>query len=162
MISTRKSVISTRRVLFLHAESNLNTQCEFDSHECDYNTHECDFNTHKRAFCTQNAISTRRVWFWHICVWIWRSRLRLRHAQVWLLHAECKFCTQCDFDRHKCDYNTHECDFNTHKIDFYTQSSNLADLFFLGTFEAEAGTKKLRTQKKVDTVANRCLTLQSS
>jgi hypothetical protein len=44
------------------------------------------------------------------------------HKQSVILHAECNFQTQCDFDTPECDYDTYKWDFNTHKSDFYTQS----------------------------------------
>jgi hypothetical protein len=51
-LTTRSSVIYTRRVKFLHAE-------------CNFNTYGCDFNTHKISFYTQSKFSTRRVEFSH-------------------------------------------------------------------------------------------------
>jgi hypothetical protein len=53
--------------------------------------------------------------------------------RVWLLHAECNFPTQCDFDTQEWDYDTHDCHFNTHKKDFYTQSVILSHMSVIMT-----------------------------
>jgi hypothetical protein len=58
---TLASVIYTRRLRFLDAECNfrqLDTQCDFDTHECDYDTHDRGFNTHRSDFYTQSVIMT--------------------------------------------------------------------------------------------------------
>jgi hypothetical protein len=94
-----QSVIFTSSKWFLHAESNFQKQCDFDTHKCDYDTYNYDFNTqeckvlHAQCNChTQSVIFT---------------------CSVWLLHAKCNFQRQCDFNTHKCDYNTYNYDFNT-------------------------------------------------
>jgi hypothetical protein len=46
-------------VWFIHAECNLHTYCDFDTHECDYDTHDCDFKTHKSVLYTQSVILAR-------------------------------------------------------------------------------------------------------
>jgi hypothetical protein len=42
--------------MFIHAECDFHTQCDFDTHECNNN---CDFNTHKRDLYAQCVILTR-------------------------------------------------------------------------------------------------------
>jgi hypothetical protein len=66
VITTRSSVIYTRKVKFLHAE-------------CYFNTHECDFNTHKIDFYTQSNISICTVWFYTLST---HMRVSLTHMRV--------------------------------------------------------------------------------
>jgi hypothetical protein len=86
VIMTLASVISTRRVWFLHAECNFHTHCDFDTHECDNYTQNCDFNTHKSDFYEQSVImkltsvNTTRM-----------SVISTRRVRP--LHAECNFDT---------------------------------------------------------------------
>jgi hypothetical protein len=138
VISTRKSVISTRRVLFLHAESDFFTQSVISTRSVisiDRNVIST-FQHAKDWFLYAEYDFTRGVWFphtrviWHVCVWIWLSRVWFIHEvwfirEVWFLHAGCNFHTQCDFDTHTCDHDALDCDFNRHKGDFYTQSGIL-------------------------------------
>jgi hypothetical protein len=43
-------VIYIRNVRFAHAECDLLTKCDFDTHKCDNDSFECDVNTHKSDF----------------------------------------------------------------------------------------------------------------
>jgi hypothetical protein len=91
-ISTRTSVIYTRRV-------------RFDTYECDYDTHEsdvflCDVYTHTVMNTRTSVISERKVWFQHARVWFiyvgcdFHTLSVISTRRVWLPHAECDFYTQ--------------------------------------------------------------------
>jgi hypothetical protein len=81
-ITTRSSVISTRRVLCLHAlqfwyariwsrysqlwlqnaqEWFIHVECDFDTYDCDFDTNECDYDTHECDFYTKSVIFKRIV-----------------------------------------------------------------------------------------------------
>jgi hypothetical protein len=104
---TRTSVISARKVWFLHAECYLHAKVWFLNVKCDY--------------YIQSVISTCRVLFPH-AVWFWNVRLWLRHVRVWFqhvrvvfLHKKCYFLTQSVV-------STRRVWFLQAKCDFYTQS----------------------------------------
>jgi hypothetical protein len=64
-MTTRTSVISTRKILVFYTQSTIFTRrvCflhiqEFDTYACDYDNHECENGTHEYDLYTQSVIST--------------------------------------------------------------------------------------------------------
>jgi hypothetical protein len=140
VISTRMSVIYTRRVRFPHAEwdfhthkcdcdtqdcdfkthkSDFYTQCDFDTYVCDYDTQECNYNTHKCDL--------------HTIVWLLKepTKIYVRSPKNpdWVLTSgyttrTSVIFTSCVWFWHPvCYFNTHACDFDIFFI--ITRNSSL-------------------------------------
>jgi hypothetical protein len=132
MISTRTSVIYTRRVRCWHVwvwlwhsrkwlwhSYVVTLVCDVHMHTV-MNTRTSVISEHKVWFIcvecnfhTQSVFATRRVWFPN-AVWFWQAKMWLRHLQMWFQHAQEWFLhAECDVDTYEFDYVTQKIDYDT-------------------------------------------------
>jgi hypothetical protein len=103
VISTRTSVISTRRVWISYAEFDFCTQIVIFPSSVYWigtnliTTHMSVISTRTRVISTRKVQSPPTEYNFHI--------------------------HECNFDTYACEYATHECDYDTFECDLYTQNA---------------------------------------